>query len=56
MDGGIAFLEIPLIIESVLDAHEPQPVADLDIVLKADAWARKEAEAYGRTTTRAMLR
>jgi 1-deoxy-D-xylulose-5-phosphate reductoisomerase len=56
LNGGIAFREIPLIIESVLDAHAPQMAPDLEMVLNADAWARDEAKAFGQTTTRSVSR
>jgi 1-deoxy-D-xylulose-5-phosphate reductoisomerase len=56
LNGGIAFHEIPLIIESVLDAHEPHASPDMEMVLKADTWARDEAKAYGQTAARSMSR
>ncbi len=56
LNKRIAFHEIAQIIDSVLDAHQPQGVPDLDAVLKADAWAREEARAIGRTKVKAMSR
>jgi len=43
LHDGLAFHEIPDIIESVLNSHPRYEVADLDSILKADAWARNEA-------------
>jgi 1-deoxy-D-xylulose-5-phosphate reductoisomerase len=56
LSGGIAFQEIPLIIEAVLDAHVPIINPDLETILKADAWAREEATVCGQTATRVMSR
>jgi 1-deoxy-D-xylulose-5-phosphate reductoisomerase len=49
LNGGIAFHEIASVIESVLDAHETTAVTDLQSVLDADVWARKEAETFTRS-------
>ncbi len=54
LNNGIAYHEIPRTIEAVLDAHSPQDAGDLETVLRADAWARKEATAY--TTDQASSR
>jgi 1-deoxy-D-xylulose-5-phosphate reductoisomerase len=43
LDGKIRLSEIPRIIESVMNAHEMQPVSSLETVLETDEWARKEA-------------
>jgi 1-deoxy-D-xylulose-5-phosphate reductoisomerase len=43
LKNGIAYHEIAQIIQSVLDSHQPQKASDLEMVLKADAWAREEA-------------
>jgi 1-deoxy-D-xylulose-5-phosphate reductoisomerase len=51
LNNGIAFQEIPVIIEYVLDAHQPQAASDLETVLKADAWAREEARTYCEAVT-----
>jgi 1-deoxy-D-xylulose-5-phosphate reductoisomerase len=56
LNNGIAYQEIPQIIESVLDAHSPQDSADLETILKADSWAREEARAYSQTTAQALSR
>jgi 1-deoxy-D-xylulose-5-phosphate reductoisomerase len=51
LNNEIAFQEIPVIIEYVLGAHQPQAATDLETVLKADTWAREEAGAYCQATT-----
>ncbi len=53
LNDGMAFHDIPLIIESVLDAHAIEDAATLESVLKADAWAR--AQALERTRRRTPL-
>ncbi len=50
LNGGIAFHEIAKLIESVLDAHQPAKIVDLQSVLDADAWARREAQVLARAT------
>jgi 1-deoxy-D-xylulose-5-phosphate reductoisomerase len=49
LGGRIAFNEIAQIIESAMDAHEPRDASDLEAILKADAWARREARALSRS-------
>ncbi|MDR0842781.1 MAG: 1-deoxy-D-xylulose-5-phosphate reductoisomerase [Acidobacteriota bacterium] len=39
----LGFTDIPRIIAAVLDAHTPEAADELEVILKADAWARKEA-------------
>lgn len=43
LDGKIRLSEIPVIIENAMNGHDAQPVTNLEIVLKADAEARKQA-------------
>ncbi len=43
LERALRFLDIPAVIESVMERHEPTPDPDLDTVLAADAWARQEA-------------
>jgi 1-deoxy-D-xylulose-5-phosphate reductoisomerase len=43
LDGKIRLSDIPKIIESVMDEHESQAAASLEIILDTDAWARKQA-------------
>lgn len=44
LEEKIAFMEIPRLIETVMDAHEVSPVLTLEAVMEADAWARGEAQ------------
>lgn len=43
LDRRIGFTDIPVVIERVLDDHDPLDAGDLDAVLEADAWARDRA-------------
>ena len=43
LNEQIPFHSIPEIIEAVLDLHSPEQASSLDVILKADAWAREEA-------------
>ncbi len=49
LNDGMAFHDIPLIIESVLHSHSPVEASTLEPVLKADAWARAEAQELARS-------
>jgi len=40
----IGFLDIPRVLKSVMDAHAPVSLTTVDDALKADLWARREAE------------
>jgi 1-deoxy-D-xylulose-5-phosphate reductoisomerase len=44
LDGRIGFGRIPVVIDSVLDAHDLVPADTLEAVLDADRWARSETE------------
>ena len=44
LDGRLAYLGIPDVVERVLDAHEPI-APSLEGVLEVDAWARGQASA-----------
>jgi 1-deoxy-D-xylulose-5-phosphate reductoisomerase len=48
LNNGMAFHDIPSIIESVLDAHHAKDAATLESVLKADEWARAQARELTR--------
>jgi hypothetical protein len=37
------FDEIPLVIEGVMNCHEPRPIESIDSVLEVDRWARVAA-------------
>ncbi|MGH2749578.1 MAG: 1-deoxy-D-xylulose-5-phosphate reductoisomerase, partial [Actinomycetota bacterium] len=43
LERRIAFVEIPKVIERVVEAHASLDGADLEAVLEADAWARRRA-------------
>ncbi len=43
LDNKIRLSEIPKIIEGVMNEHKAQTVSNLEIILKTDAWARKQA-------------
>ncbi len=54
LNKGLAFHDIPGIIESVLDAHQARDAASIDAVLQADAWARNEARILAKGGDRAV--
>jgi 1-deoxy-D-xylulose-5-phosphate reductoisomerase len=56
LNNGIAFHEISQVIESVLDSHTPNGAADLQAVLRADAWAREEARILSKSNGSAASR
>ena len=51
LNDGMAFHDIPSIIESVLDSHRATDASTLDEVLKADEWARATAHELSRERT-----
>ena len=55
LSGQICFPEIAAINRRVLDAHNTQPVNNLDDLLEADLWARNQAhKAFGLTQRHAV--
>jgi 1-deoxy-D-xylulose-5-phosphate reductoisomerase len=44
LDEKIGFLDIPRVLKVVMDAHLPVSLKTIDDALKADFWARREAE------------
>src|SRR5262245_34302308 len=44
LDRKIPFSVIPKVIAAALDAHDTQPAESLEAIMKADAWARREAQ------------
>jgi len=54
LNKEIAYHEIAQIIQSVLDTHQPQKASDLEMVLKADAWAREEAKTLSQNADQAI--
>ena len=49
LNNELAFTEIPRVIEAALGAHSHEAADDLDVILRADAWAREEAGTYCRS-------
>jgi len=45
LDHQIAFDQIVPLVADALDAHDPQPVASLEVLFEADAWARRTVGA-----------
>lgn len=43
LSGRLKFIDIYRVIKKVMDAHKVSPAESLDIILEADAWARKMA-------------
>jgi len=46
LDRQVCFPDIWQIVEEVMNCHEPVAHPDLDAILQADQWARKEARGY----------
>lgn len=44
LDGTIAFLDIPNVIEATMAQHSPVPLKDVSVALQADHWARECAQ------------
>jgi 1-deoxy-D-xylulose-5-phosphate reductoisomerase len=40
LDGTIAFLDIPAVIEATMAQHAPESILDVSVALHADRWAR----------------
>jgi len=49
LDGRLSFTGIPAVVAAAMDAHISEPLASLEQVLAADAWARRHAGARIRT-------
>jgi 1-deoxy-D-xylulose-5-phosphate reductoisomerase len=45
LEGRVSYLDIPRVVEDVLDRHTVRASPSLDELLAADAWAREEAQA-----------
>jgi 1-deoxy-D-xylulose-5-phosphate reductoisomerase len=43
LDRRSAFMDIPRVIESTMEAHQTQPCTSIEAVLEADRWARSHA-------------
>ena len=44
LDESIGFTDIPRVIKATMAAHAPSPLRTVEDALKADLWARQEAE------------
>jgi len=44
LEEKIGFLDVPRVLKSIMEAHAPVAFKTVDEVLRADAWARREAE------------
>jgi 1-deoxy-D-xylulose-5-phosphate reductoisomerase len=44
LGGTIGFMDIPRVIRAAMEAHRPTPIKTVEDALKADLWARHEAE------------
>lgn len=49
LEGRLKFTGIPTVVAAAMDAHIGEPLASLEQVLAADAWARRHADARIRT-------
>ncbi|HOE97128.1 MAG TPA: 1-deoxy-D-xylulose-5-phosphate reductoisomerase [Candidatus Sumerlaeota bacterium] len=45
LEGEIAYLGIPALIDAALQAHRPQPADELEAIAEADRWARAYCES-----------
>jgi 1-deoxy-D-xylulose-5-phosphate reductoisomerase len=43
LNEQLGFVQIPQLIEQVMDVHQPEALTSIDQVLQADLWARREA-------------
>jgi len=44
LDSRLGFLDIPSVIETVMEKHDPEAAGSLETVIAADQWARRAAE------------
>jgi 1-deoxy-D-xylulose-5-phosphate reductoisomerase len=56
LNGRIKFLEIPRVIENVMNSHDLAASLTLEAILKADQWARKEAKKIIKIQTELEVR
>ena len=52
LDRQVRFPDIWQIVEEVMNRHTPVAHPDLDAILQADQWARREAQGYVKSTNR----
>lgn len=48
LNDRIRFVDIPIVVEKTLAAHEPFGIQSLEDVLRADDWARKQAALFAK--------
>jgi 1-deoxy-D-xylulose-5-phosphate reductoisomerase len=46
LDNKIRLSDIPRVIESVMNEHEPQAASNLEVILQTDSWARARATEF----------
>jgi 1-deoxy-D-xylulose-5-phosphate reductoisomerase len=46
LNGDIAFLQIPEVIELTMDTHKAHDLKSIDEVLQADNWGRETARTF----------
>jgi 1-deoxy-D-xylulose-5-phosphate reductoisomerase len=47
LNRRIGFLQIPVLVEKVMEAHSVHPIDSMDAVMEADGWAKRTALAAG---------
>jgi 1-deoxy-D-xylulose-5-phosphate reductoisomerase len=52
LDRQVRFSDIWQTVEEVMNRHTSVAHADLDAILQADQWARKEAQGYVKSVNR----
>lgn len=45
LERRLGFLQIPVLVEKVMEAHRPHPIDSLETVMEADGWAKGRASA-----------
>lgn len=45
LEGMIKFIDVPVILQRVMEEHEVKPVKTIEDILRADQWARERAKA-----------
>ena len=52
LEGAIGYTEIPRLLTAVLERHDASEPADIEVILEADAWGRRQATEW-RSSARA---
>jgi 1-deoxy-D-xylulose-5-phosphate reductoisomerase len=55
LERRLGFLQIPLLVERVMEAHDPYPIDSLESVVEADGWAKRAASAFSEEMVRKGL-